>query len=76
MTWGEPLHYVMAARKWTDEQRRQQAEKIRQWRPWEQATGPISAKGKAVSSQNGFKHGLRSRAFNQVMHELQELIKN
>jgi hypothetical protein len=47
----------MAARNWTPEQRRQQAEKIRAWSPWAKSTGPRSVEGKATSSQNGWRGG-------------------
>lgn len=47
---------------WTPERRRLQAERIRRQRPWLRSTGPRTAAGKAVSSRNATKHGLRSRA--------------
>lgn len=37
---------------WTDERRARQAEIVKQTRPWEHSTGPRTAEGKAVSSQN------------------------
>ena len=43
---------------WTPERRARQAELIRLQRPWLQSTGPISAAGKAVSSQNAYKGGV------------------
>ena len=49
----------MAARKWTLEQRRRQAEAIRCWSPWEQATGPRTEQGKVAASRNGWKGGYR-----------------
>ena len=45
--------------KWTDEHRRQQAERIRHWKPWQQSTGPTTPKGKAKSSRNAWKGGTR-----------------
>ena len=44
----------------TPEHRQRQAERIRQWRPWEKSTGPRSADGKAASALNALKHGARS----------------
>ncbi|WP_224790004.1 hypothetical protein [Pseudomonas fluorescens] len=41
------------------ERRARQAELIRQWRPWEQSTGPRSAEGKAVASRNAWTGGIR-----------------
>ena len=32
--------------RWTDEARARQAALIREWRPWEQSTGPVTRKGK------------------------------
>ncbi len=49
----------MAARSWTTEQREEQREAIKRWRPWEQSTGPKSQGGKAKVSQNGWKGGTR-----------------
>ena len=49
----------MAARKWTVEQRKQQSLKIRQWQPWNHSTGAKTIEGKAITSQNGYKGGVR-----------------
>lgn len=49
----------MAARNWTHEQRQQQAERIKTWKPWEQSTGPRSAEGKAAASRNAWRGGTR-----------------
>lgn len=46
--------------RWTPEARRKQAEKIRQWKPWESSTGPVTGEGKAKASRNSLKHGWRS----------------
>jgi len=46
-------------RHWTDEERRRQSELIRQWRPWEQSTGPTTAEGKERAAQNAYKGGTR-----------------
>ena len=45
------------ANGWTPERRARQAELIRQWRPWEKATGPRTEAGKAKTSQNAYKGG-------------------
>lgn len=50
----------MAARKWTKAQRKIQSRKIRRWKSWESSTGPQTAHGKKISSQNSFKHGCDS----------------
>ena len=36
----------MAARQWTDEQRKAQAEKIKTYQPWQMSTGATSEAGK------------------------------
>jgi len=49
----------MAARHWTPEQRERQAEKIRQWQPWNSSTGARTPEGKAIASRNAYKGGVR-----------------
>lgn len=53
---------------WTPERRARQAELIRTWKPWEQATGPRTTDGKARTARNGFKGGHR--------HVLRELSRS
>lgn len=60
----------MAARQWTLSQRKQQAELIRQWQPWKHSTGARTPQGKAVSSQNAFKHGM-----SKLLKEMRILLK-
>jgi hypothetical protein len=68
----------MAARNWTPEQRRRQAEAIRRWSPWEQSTWPRTEQGKADASRNGWKGGHReilrglSRALSEQRRALAE----
>ncbi len=47
----------MAARQWTEEQRKAQAEKIKTYKPWLQSTGATSEQGKKKCSQNALKTG-------------------
>ena len=47
------------ANGWTKERRQRQSELIQTWQPWTNSTGPRSAEGKAKSSQNAFKGGIR-----------------
>ena len=60
----------MAARNWTPEQRRKQAEAIQSWRPWEQSTGPKTAEGKAKVSRNAYTggHWRELREFSKAMN--------
>ena len=62
----------MAARHWTPEQRQQQAQRIRQSKPWVHSTGPRSVAGKQASSHNAYKGGLRQelRHFSRMLSEL------
>ena len=64
----------MAARIWTLEQRRRQAEAIERWKPWEQSTGPLSAAGKAKVARNadGNVEAVRLKA---VVRELIRLLE-
>ncbi len=63
----------------TPEHRRQQAERIRSWKPWEQSTGPRSPDAKATASRNAYKGGHRlmlrelSRMVNAEIGEARDL---
>ena len=47
------------ANQWTPERRAKQAEAIRAWQPWKQATGPRTAEGKAKASRNAYAGAIR-----------------
>ena len=47
------------ANGWTAKRRKKQSELIQNWQPWANSTGPRTSAGKAKSSQNTFKGGLR-----------------
>lgn len=51
----------MAARQWTEEQRKQQSFKIRQWQPWQGSTGARTVEGKKKVSRNAFKGGIAKK---------------
>jgi hypothetical protein len=55
---------------WTLQRRLRQAALIRRWKPWEQSSGPKTAKGKAASRMNARKHGLRSGEWRQLRRVL------
>ena len=59
---------------WTPERRARQAEMIRQWRPWEQSTGPVTAAGKAKAAANAKSSGVRAarREVREVMALIRE----
>jgi len=46
-------------RKWTGEERKAQAQKIKEWQPWKKA-GVKTQGGKASSRMNAMKHGAYS----------------
>ena len=48
------------ANGWTPERRAQQSLKIRQWQPWTRSTGARTPEGKADSSRNAYRGGVRS----------------
>ena len=59
--------------RWTAESRLKQAEKIRNWSPWTQSTGPRTIPGRAKSSRNAFKGGVRAEiaTFAGIMREIE-----
>lgn len=59
----------------TPEHRARRAELIRQWKPWEKSTGPRTVEGKAASSSNARRHGMRSRDVIEELRQLRNLIK-
>ena len=66
----------MMARKWTAEQRAQQAEKIRQWQPWQHSTGAKTIEGKARASCNAYRGGIRQQLkdINQLLRDQRNAI--
>ncbi len=55
----------------TPEHRELRAQLIRQWRPWEESTGPKSQEGKQKSAKRGFKGNHRGLLLN-----LRKLLKS
>jgi hypothetical protein len=73
---GQPDYWRLTmASGWTPERRARQAALIRNWRPWEQSTGPRSAEGKARTSRNGFKGGNREQ-LRELARELNEALRD
>ena len=68
----------MAARIWTEEQRKQQSLKIKQWQPWQHSTGAKTIDGKAIASQNAYKGGIRQQLknLNQILREQKQALDN
>ena len=46
-------------RPWTAEQRARQSALVHTWKRWEKSTGPKTAEGKAIVSQNNYKGNVR-----------------
>lgn len=63
-------------RRWTPEQRAEQAAKISRWKPWERSTGPTTKDGKAAASQNAVKHGMRGAAWIEKRRQLADLLRD
>lgn len=57
---------------WTTERSKKQSERIREWKPWEKSTGPKTELGKAKSSHNAWKHGMRSAEIQEMLDLLAE----
>jgi hypothetical protein len=53
-------------RGWPPKRRRKQAFRIRRQKPWRLSTGPKTAAGKKITSQNAMKHGYRSVHYHEV----------
>ena len=64
------------ANGWTAERRAKHGEATKRWKPWERSTGPKSDEGKAASSQNARKHGMRSREWLEQQRELTALLRD
>ncbi|MBP6104709.1 MAG: hypothetical protein KA508_06610 [Gammaproteobacteria bacterium] len=54
------------------DRRTYQAEKIRDWKPWEHSTGANSAEGKAIVSRNALKHGYYSASMRELKRALRK----
>lgn len=65
----------MAARNWTEQQKQRQSELIQKWKPWKSSTGAKTPQGKARSSQNALKHGLRSTEALAIHKEASQELK-
>ena len=65
------------ANGWTLERRAKQAERIREWRPWERSSGPKTETGKAVVARNAWKGGTRQvlRELSRALSEQREVLR-
>lgn len=60
---------------WTPKRKTKQAAAIQRWKPWAKSTGAKTQEGKAASSQNARKHGLRSQQSQNEMKALRDLMR-
>jgi hypothetical protein len=63
------------AHGWTPERRKKQSQLIQKWKPWENSTGPRTTQGRAISSMNALKHGMRSKEMREMESGLADLAK-
>ena len=68
--------------RWSPESRQKQAEAIRKWNPWTRSTGPRTEEGRARSSRNAWKGGLRASlgtyrdVLRQIEHSTRSMISS
>ena len=64
-------------RHWTIEERLKQSQLIQSWQPWNKSTGARTTEGKAVSSRNAHKGGVRSicREMNTLLRDYKDMMK-
>ena len=62
----------------TAEHRAMRSEMIHRWKPWLKSTGAKTEEGKAVSSMNAYKGGVRpkQREMNRQLNEQMDAIVN
>ena len=60
--------------RWSPESRQKQAEAIRKWSPWTKSTGPRTEEGRARSSRNAWKGGLRASlgTYRDVLRQIEQ----
>ena len=64
-------------RHWTTEERVRQSQLIQCWQPWNKSTGARTPEGKAVSSRNAHKGGIRSicREMSTLFRDYKDMMK-
>ena len=64
-------------RNWTPEERLKQSQLIQSWQPWNKSTGARTPEGKAVSSRNAHKGGVRSicREMSTLFRDYKDMMK-
>ena len=64
-------------RHWTTEERLKQSQLIQSWQPWNNSTGARTPEGKAVSSRNAHKGGIRSicKEMSTLLRDYKDMLK-
>ena len=64
-------------RHWTTEERLKQSQLIQSWQPWNKSTGARTPEGKAVSSRNAHKGGIRSicKEMSTLLRDYKDMLK-
>lgn len=62
-------------KKYTEERRQGDRERIYKIKPWEKSTGAKTPEGKKKVSMNAYKHGKYSKAMKQVSRVVEEIKK-
>ena len=58
---------VGKSKSWTAERRAKHSLWMKENRPWEKSTGPVTAEGKEAVKNNALKHGFRSREYKELL---------
>jgi len=60
----------MKSKGWVSHRKRSKSEQCTANKPWQKSTGPRTAKGKSVTSQNAYKHGQYDADIMALCHAL------
>lgn len=58
------------SKSWTPERRAEQAQRIRETKPWLKTTGPNTQAGKDAVKNNAYRHGFRSADYAEILRLL------
>ena len=61
--------------RWTDKARAEQAERIKEWKPWLKSTGPKTEEGKSITCMNALKGGASCSDIRELTDLLSHLME-